>query len=81
MLVHMIYTYIQLIVLELNLATSKFIVRCLLLTASFLSSIKQQKTVSMGHTQKKLFIDKEIYGFMDGRYGKKNAKDTEVTVC
>ena len=41
MLVHMIYTYIQQTVLATNLATSKFLVKGLLLTASFLTTRKQ----------------------------------------
>ena len=41
-----------------NLATSKFLVKCLLFTASFLNS---RKKMSMGRTQKKRFMDKNIY--------------------
>ena len=37
----MIYTYIQQTVLATNLATSKFLVKGLLLTTSFLTSRKQ----------------------------------------
>ena len=51
-LIHTIYMYIQQTVLA-----SKFPGKCLLLTASFLS---RRNNMSMGHTQKKRFIDKEF---------------------
>ena len=43
---------------EENLASSKFLVKCLLLTVSFLSSRKQNE---YGTHRKKRFVDKEIY--------------------